>query len=368
MKDNNMDKSKAGETFTRRDEYMYDEEFDKENSDYSNLKPKRYDITEECKELPKAQLAKIHAAFLSLPLMNLHIDESKTGGLKISSNFRKRLDTLEDDEEMIGEDCKSVSSKDGHNAEINSSDSIEGYEFEDKPPPKLKFNKELESIFDEQNDYCHKWIDGGNIMLCDSCPKVFHKSWVGFKSLNHKSWQCPYWKGDWANLWAICEEEWSTKQPVINDSPPKRKRGRPRKIPKETTENSKNSEGTAVKNQNNMALSEKYMNMGIQCPLCKCLTHLKWLDVPLIAILDSPKYFNLSYEEKKRLLEECKHDKKLQYICQWCLESKEIEKFFAYMEKPSDKITELDSEQFTYDDQWFEDRHKKDYLYLVKFK
>ena len=80
---------------------------------------------------------------------------------------------------------------------------------ENRLPPKLKMGKELDEFFDEQNDYCHKCIDGGNIILCDTCPKVFHKSCLGIiikKNVN-KSYLCPYCTGTWSDSCSMCEKK-----------------------------------------------------------------------------------------------------------------------------------------------------------------
>ena len=83
----------------------------------------------------------------------------------------------------------------------------EDYIFDYKPPPQLKFNKELDSNCDEQNDYCHVWIDGGNIILCDSWPKVFHRACLSLKRQPTKSWLWPYWTGEWTDRCPIWEEK-----------------------------------------------------------------------------------------------------------------------------------------------------------------
>ena len=83
----------------------------------------------------------------------------------------------------------------------------DSYVFEYQPPQTLKFNKELESQCDEQNDYWHVWIDGGNIMLWDSCPKVFHRTCLELKKQPTKSWQWPYCTGEWAHRCPIWEEK-----------------------------------------------------------------------------------------------------------------------------------------------------------------
>lgn len=42
----------------------------------------------------------------------------------------------------------------------------------------------------------------------------------------------------------------------------------------------------------------KYSKIGIQCSLCKSLSHAKCIDIPMFAYLESPKYFSLNQEEK----------------------------------------------------------------------
>ena len=85
-------------------------------------------------------------------------------------------------------------------------------------------------------------------------------------------------------------------------------------------------------------------------------------------ILDSPRYAKLSNKEKLNFLYNYNRENRLKYICRCCQESKAIEEVFAFMDKPNKEINEITPEDFDMKEQLFDDKQKKSYLYLVKFK
>lgn len=142
---------------------------------------------------------------------------------------------------------------------------------------KLIVAEEIDSQFDEQNDYCHICIDGGKIILWDKWPKVFHRECLEIHNKpKDKSWECPYCKGEWINLWVICDGEckkFTTKE-----------------FSSIQTKYKMQSEDKEVENK----IADKrtrYSKIGIECSLCKCLTHSKCIELPMFAYLESPKYF-----------------------------------------------------------------------------
>lgn len=193
----------------------------------------------------------------------------------------------------------------------------------------IKISKDIEEVFEEQNNYCHIWIDGGNIILWDSCPKAFHKSWLHIKRNSQNSWNCPYWSGEWERNWSICETD-QIKQPKPWK---KTKRGRPRKIQKISED-----EEMVVESFNK---SSQYLNKSpkIEWPLCKCYTHLSCIEIPLWLVKNNSN--------------------KLLSVWKWWTESREIESFIDFSErvrKKSDKEAHPP----------YDHKKKKNYLYLVK--
>ena len=49
----------------------------------------------------------------------------------------------------------------------------------------------LEFLVDDHDEYCAVCGEGGNLMLCDFCPKVYHKNCVGLKRVPRGQWRCP---------------------------------------------------------------------------------------------------------------------------------------------------------------------------------
>ena len=185
---------------------------------------------------------------------------------------------------------------------------------------------------EEQNSYCHVWIDGGNIILWDTWPKVFHKSWLNIKRMNKKSWQCPYCTGEWENQWS----RWRNTL-IINQDSNLILKGRPRKIKKISEDEEVNVE--------NWKQSTKAMKIKpqVQCPLCNCLIHLSWTEIPLWWI------------SKKR--------NKFFYVWECWVESRQIEKFIDFSERGRKNSRIVPPKPLFYDHM-----KKKNYLYLVKLK
>jgi hypothetical protein len=144
-----------------------------------------------------------------------------------------------------------------------------------------------------------------------------------------------------------------------------KRRGRPKKLKKELS----NDNSSCPFKLNNISLSKKFAEMGIQWSLCQWLTHLKCMKVPILSILENPKYLHLTNVEKLGLLDKCaKGEEKLQSICQWCLESREIERIFSFCERQQDFISVTDQALSQSQEELFSEKDKKNYLFLVKFK
>lgn len=90
--------------------------------------------------------------------------------------------------------------------------------------------------------------------------------------------------------------------------------------------------------------------------------------MPIFAVLDSPRYSKLSNQQKLEILHNYTKDKMLKYICRCCQESKGIEEVYAFMDKPNSQLREISADDFSAKEQLFDDKQKKNYLYLVKFK
>jgi hypothetical protein len=139
-----------------------------------------------------------------------------------------------------------------------------------------------------------------------------------------------------------------------------RKRGRPPKVKKPTKEDGRFKDSSD--------LSQRHQNRAIECPLCKCLTHLKCLEIPLLSITDSPRYYNLTTEEKLKLINSNSKEEMLQYVCRCCMESRTIETFYAFMDPPSENTDSLKPEAFATKESYFNEKRKKENMYLVKLK
>ena len=119
--------------------------------------------------------------------------------------------------------------------------------------------------------------------------------------MKNNIYQCPYCTGEWANLCTECDEEclkFKSEDLQAKNSKYKMQ--------------SENKE-IEVKLDDKRT---KYSKIGIQCSVCKVLTHSKCLDIPIFAYLESPKYFFMTDEEKKNELKSSLNETHLQYVCQ----------------------------------------------------
>ncbi|BAS99653.1 Os06g0731100 [Oryza sativa Japonica Group] len=44
----------------------------------------------------------------------------------------------------------------------------------------------------QSDDLCSICSDGGELLLCDSCPRAFHRECVGFTTIPRGTWCCRY--------------------------------------------------------------------------------------------------------------------------------------------------------------------------------
>ncbi|CAI2360571.1 unnamed protein product [Moneuplotes crassus] len=174
---------------------------------------------------------------------------------------------------------------------VSSSDCSETSILEEQYIPNLKM-------------YCHICIDGGTVILCDACPKVFHKSCLGIKKIGRNEWKCPYCTGQMIDQCAICLKD-LVQQQEKDDVQVKKKRGRPRKNPIVEPEDSKEEVNKYVSDSFNKFTP-------IKCPLCGVFTHLSCLEIP---------YWCVTV-----------HDGKNYSVCRCCTESRGIEKFIDSIE------------------------------------
>ncbi|XP_078427656.1 uncharacterized protein LOC144700125 [Wolffia australiana] len=56
----------------------------------------------------------------------------------------------------------------------------------------ISLSKDKRFATSENDDLCGICADGGDLLLCDICPRAFHKECVGLTSVPEGDWYCPY--------------------------------------------------------------------------------------------------------------------------------------------------------------------------------
>ena len=123
--------------------------------------------------------------------------------------------------------------------------------------------------------------DGGKLICCDYCPRVYHQRClqVADHPTKNEDWMCP-----------TCFAAYKKKKCKI-------------------------CEESIAK------MDEEY---ALKCPLCKCLMHFECMAIPINLLLDTPKYHSYKVEDLAKFKES---DNKiyLEYMCIDCMNGRKVD-------------------------------------------
>ena len=120
----------------------------------------------------------------------------------------------------------------------------------------------VDFLLDFHNEIWYLCNEGGELILCDKCPKAFHQECTKNPVDYSKQWEWDYWSGWLEQIWNAWGQIWD-----FNDTKAK---GNKRAF--------------------------------LQWHVCNCLVHFKWCDVPFLLTINAPYYVNEPQEEKNRLI------------------------------------------------------------------
>ena len=140
-------------------------------------------------------------------------------------------------------------------------------EFETEQREYRRDNNDLpESFF--TNEFCQICNQGGDMLVCENCPKVYHLKCAGYTNQPKGDFICGYCKGTQVSDCAKC-----CKHLLDYDH------------------------FHAQQQKDNLIYPKKVQILPAQCSLCLSKIHLECLDVPLKLLLKGAYYHNLKEKD-----------------------------------------------------------------------